>query len=168
MLWKQESFLILGPIGLPGLMYTAIIHRVDETGVQITLGLLGVVAIVVAVAIGWWWWQRKRVEQAEGWLQAEATIESGGLEGTAQGRARLPTFAFSYQIAGKYYSGRFALLRYTADPDRALIDRMIGRKLQVRYDPRRPEVWFIPDKVIKGCKVEQKMGPHFIALYPKN
>ncbi len=140
----------------------------DETGVQIILGLLGIVAIVVAIAIGWWWRQRKRMEEAEGWLPVEATIETGGLEAAAQGRARLPTFAFSYRIAGKYYSGRFALLQDTADPDRSLIDRMIGRKLQVRYDPRRPEVWFIPDKVIEGCKVEQKMGPHFIGLYPKN
>jgi Protein of unknown function (DUF3592) len=148
-------------------MCTAIIHRVDETGVQITLGLLAVVAIVAAVAVGWWWGQRKRVEESEGWLQAEATIESGGLEGTAQGRARLPTFAFSYEVAGKYYSGRFALLQHAADPDRSLRDRMIGRKLQVRYDPRRPEVWFIPAKVIEGCEVEQKMGPHFIALHPK-
>jgi len=165
---ETRAFSGTGTIGLPELMYTAIIHRMDETGVQITLVLLGLVAIVVAVAIGWWWRQRKRVEETEGWFQTEATIESGGLEGTAQGRARLPTFAFSYQIAGKYYSGRFALLRHTADPDRSLIDRMIGRKLQVRYDPRRPEVWFIPDKVIEGCKVEQKVGPHFIALYPKN
>jgi len=143
-------------------------HRVDQTGVLITLGLLGVVAVVVAVAIGWWWWLRKRVEEAEGWLQAEATIESGGLEGTAQSWARLPTFAFSYRIAGRYYSGRFVLFRYRTDPDSSLIERMIGRKLQVRYDPRRPEVWFIPDKEIEGCKVEQKIGPHFIAFYPKN
>jgi hypothetical protein len=140
---------------------------VDETGVQITLGLLGVVAIVVAIAIGWWWWQRKRVEETEGWLQTEASIESGGLEGAAQGRVRLLTFTFSYQIAGKYYSGRFALLRHTADPESSLIDRMIGRKIQVRCDPRRPEVWFIPEKVIEGCKVAQRMGPHFSALYPK-
>jgi Protein of unknown function (DUF3592) len=141
---------------------------VDETGVQIIFGLLGVVAVVVVVAAGWWWWQRKRVEETEEWLQAEATIESGRLEGTAQGRIKLPTFAFSYQIAGKYYSGRFALMPYTTHPEISFIDRMIGRKLQVRYDPRCPEVWFIPDKVIEGCKVEQKMGPHVIGFYPKD
>jgi hypothetical protein len=38
--------------------------------------------------------------------------------------------------------------------------RMIGRKLQVRYDPARPDVWFIPDALIGGCKIEQKLAPH--------
>jgi hypothetical protein len=117
--------------------------------------------------LGWWWWQRKRVEEIEGWLQAEATIESGGLEGTAQGRAGCRHSRSLIRLPGGITRVASLFLRYTANPYRSLIDRMIGRKLQVRYDPRRPEVWFIPNKVIEGCKVEQKMNPHFIALYPK-
>lgn len=156
------------PAGLSGADVNSIIQRVDETGVEITLGLLGVIAVVGAVALGLRWWRRKGVEKAEGWPAAEATLESGGLEEVAQGRSRLPTFAFSYQVAGKYYSGRFALVPYPTDAERSLIDRMIGRKLQVRYDPRHPELWFIPDKMIEGCKVEQKMGPHVIGFYPKD
>jgi len=140
---------------------------VDETGELIALGVLAVVAVVVAIATDWWRRQRKRVEETEAWPQAEATIESGRLEATAQGRVNVPTFAFSYQTAGKYYSGRFGLMPHTTDSD-SIIDRMIGRKLQVRYDPSRPEVWFIPDKVIEGCKVEQRMGPHVTGFYPKN
>lgn len=154
-------------ISLPGADLNSDNSAVDKTGELIALGVLGVVAVVVAVGAGWWWWQRKRVEETERWPQAEATIESGSLEAPAQGRFNLPTFAFSYQAAGKYYSGCFGLMPHTTDSD-ALIDRMIGRKLQVRYDPSRPEVCFIPDRVIEGCEVEQKMGPHVAGFYPKN
>ncbi|HWH58036.1 MAG TPA: hypothetical protein VN682_10420 [Terriglobales bacterium] len=83
-------------------------RAVHETGQMIALGALGVVAVVAAVGGSWLWGQRKRVEQTERWSQAEATIESGRFEAPAQGRVSLPTFAFSYNVAGNYYSGRFA------------------------------------------------------------
>src|SRR6185437_10264305 len=106
-------------------------RAVHETGQMIALGALGVVAVVAAVGCSWLWGQRKRVEQTERWPQAEATIESGRFEAPAQGRVSLPTFAFSYNVAGNYYSGRFALMPHTTD-SASLIERMIGRKLQVR------------------------------------
>jgi hypothetical protein len=45
---------------------------------------------------------------------------------------------------------------------------MIGRKLQVSYDPRRPEAWFIPDEYIEGCTVEQQLSPHLVNFEPIN
>ena len=80
----------------------------------------------------------------------------------------LPVFAFSYVVKGEYYSGRFALMPYTNDPGPSLFGRMIGRKLEIAYDARNPEAWFIPDELIEGCKVQQKLGPHFAVLYPKD
>jgi hypothetical protein len=141
-------------------------ERMDQTGVDITLGLLGVVMVVVIVFAWEWRRQRRSVEEAGTWPIIDATIESGALEGTAQSRAVLPTFAFSYQISGQYYSGRFGLMPTNTD-SQALIDALIGRKLQLRYDPLRPEVWFIAEERIEGCKVEQKLGPHVVGLYPK-
>jgi len=41
-----------------------------------------------------------------------ATIQTGALEVVTSTRfnaVRLPAFAFSYQVRGEYYSGRFAL-----------------------------------------------------------
>ena len=66
----------------------------------------------------------------------------------------VPVFAFSYEFSGNYYSGRFALSHSSTDPDE-LIRQMIGRKLQIRYNPSAPETWFIPDEQIAGGKVEQ-------------
>jgi hypothetical protein len=45
---------------------------------------------------------------------------------------------------------------------------MIGRKLIVYYDPAHPDRWLIRDEMIEGCKVEQKMGPHLVGLYPND
>jgi hypothetical protein len=139
----------------------------DQTGVYISLGLLSIVMAVVVVFAWEWRRQRRSVEEAGTWPVTEATIESGAVERTAESRAVLPTFAFSYQIVGEYYSGRFGLI--PADTDSAaLIDPMIGRKLQLRYNPLQPAVWFIADERIEGCKVEQKLGPHVVGLYPKD
>jgi hypothetical protein len=127
----------------------------------VLLGLVG--ALIVQ-----WKWRRRRAQLAKQWPISEATIESGAVE--VVGRARnmkveLPVFAFSYRVGKDYYSGHFALLPYITDPGESLIGRMIGRKLQVRYDPKDAAVWFIPDELIEGCKVEQKISRN-LANYP--
>jgi hypothetical protein len=143
----------------------------DQTGIYLSLGALGIVAVVVIV-MAWWWHREKRnTEIAQSWPTAEATIESGALENVTDSSAKaplvLPVLAFSYQVLGNYYSGRFALSHINTEKDE-LIRRMIGRKLQVRYNPTSPAIWYIPDEHIEGCKVEQRIGPHIVALYPKD
>lgn len=131
-----------------------------------------VISLVVLLCLVWlavnWWWQRRSARQTAGWSLSEATIESVKDEivnhSGRGGTITLPVLAFSYQVSGEYYSGRFALYPYITDLGD--MTRMIGRKLQVRYNPAHPEMWFIPDKLMEGCKVEQKMDPHLINLYP--
>ncbi len=144
----------------------------DET----LLGVILVVAAAVSIAVAAWLlsWHRERnlVQQTEQWLPVEAKIESGGLEGTHDsGKTFLPTFAFSYQVSGEYYSGRFSLMPKPF-PSKAtielLIGQMIGRKLLLRYHPDHPEVWFITDEFIEGLKVEQKIGAHVLHSYYPN
>jgi Protein of unknown function (DUF3592) len=139
------------------------------------LGVLLVVVGAVSVAVVAWLvsqYKRRRLAlEAAQWIPVEATIESGALEGTHEsGRVVLPTFAFSYKVSDQYYSGRFSLRanlsRALAEP---MIGKMIGRKVLVRYDPKRPEEWFIPDKLIDGYSVEQSLGSHAIHDYsPRN
>lgn len=140
------------------------------------LAVVFVVAGSVAVAVTAWvvslYRQRQLLEQAEQWLPVEARIESGALEGTHEsGKILLPTFAFSYQVSGEYYSGRFSLMPKafpTTEILESIIDRLSGRKLLVRYQPAHPGVWFIPDEFIDGLKVEQKIGSHVIHDYYPN
>jgi hypothetical protein len=143
---------------------------------KMLLAVVFVVAGSVAVAVTAWvvslYRQRQLLEQAEQWLPVEARIESGALEGTHEsGKILLPTFAFSCQVSGEYYSGRFSLMPKafpTTEILESIIDRMSGRKLLVRYQPAHPEVWFIPDEFIDGLKVEQKIGSHVIHDYYPN
>lgn len=118
-------------------------------------------------------WRRSVSKSAAKWPSVDGIIESGKLEQVAGGgrnpKVILPVFAFSYQVAGEYYAGRFALLPYITDPfvaDSAFVEHMIGRKVQVNHDPLKPEVWFIADKLIEGCKVEQKFSGDWIDYSP--
>ena len=118
-------------------------------------------------------WRRRVSKKAGQWPSVEGTIESGKLEQVAGGgrspKVILPVFAFSYQVGGEYYSGRFALLPYITDPfvtDSSFVEHMIGRKVQVNHDRLKPEVWFIADKLIEGCKVEQNFSGDWIDYAP--
>ncbi|HEV2325353.1 MAG TPA: hypothetical protein VGS10_15480 [Terracidiphilus sp.] len=136
----------------------------DATGVAILL----ITLFLLSLPAGWWLWQFRRVEHAKRWPSTEATIRSGDKEVAStpgRGVLRLPVFAFSYKVNEEYYSGYFTLMP-NMEPGESLIKRMIDRKLRVQYDPRRPSVYFIPDSVIEGCDVRQKMDPHLVSVYP--
>jgi hypothetical protein len=142
----------------------------DNTLLGVVLLVAGAVSVAVLAWVISWYRQRKLVQQAAKWIPVEGRIESGALEGMHEsGKIVLPTFAFSYQVSDESYSGRFSL---RANISRALaesrIERMIGRKLFLRYDPNHPGMWFIPDEFIDGYKVEQKVGSHGIRDYSPN
>jgi Protein of unknown function (DUF3592) len=138
------------------------------------LGVVLVVAIAVTTAVVAWaisqYRTRKLVQRAGQWLPVEGKIESGALEGTHEsGKVVVPTFAFSYQVSEQYYSGHFSLRANLSKVlAESMIDQMIGRKLLLRYDPDHPEVWFIPDELINGYEVEQKISSHAIHDYSPN
>jgi len=130
-------------------------------------------ASVILTLLGIKVWRRRMSRKATKWPCVEGTIESGKLEHVAGNRRGpeviLPVFAFSYRVGTEYYSGRFALLPYITDPfvsDSSFVEHMIGRKVQVNHDPLKPEVWFIADKLIEGCKVEQKFSGNWIDYSP--
>ena len=131
--------------------------------------LVSVILIFLGIRI----WRRRVFRTATKWPCVKGTIESGKLEQAAGGgkhpKVILPVFAFSYRVGTEYYSGRFALLPYITDPfvaDSSFVEHMIGRKVQVNHDPLKPEVWFIADKLIEGCKVEQKFSGNWIDYSP--
>jgi hypothetical protein len=134
----------------------------------ITLLLFG---FGIPAFIGWLCWQLYLKHKAKSWPSTEATVQSGDTEvvhSSEYGAIRLPCFAFTYIVDGDRQSGYFSLRPYTTDPGEGLIQRMVNRKLQILYNPAKPEEWYIPTDLIEGCKVEQKMGPHIFGLYPKD
>jgi hypothetical protein len=68
-------------------------------------------------------------------------------------RERLPFFAFSYVVDSEYYSGRFGL-RVAEDRANTLMRELVGTKITVRYDPKRPSVFSLPDELsVDGFRV---------------
>jgi hypothetical protein len=114
------------------------------------------------------------VRRARKWPSVEGRIEFGQLEQVAGGRSGvviLPVFSFSYQVAGEYYAGRFALSPYITDPfvtNSSFIQHMVGRTVRVTYNATQPEVWHIADKLIEGCKVEQRFSNELVSYAPRD
>lgn len=137
---------------------------------------MGILAVMLSIPFPiflflWGRWQKSKLTKAKQWPKTEATIQTGAIEVVAPTLGsviRLPVFAFSYQVGGEYYSGRFALMPYTVQYDDSLVNRMIGRKLLICYDSAHPDRCLIPDDMIDGYKVKQKMGPHLLDYYPSD
>ena len=140
----------------------------DAVGVAILAGLL----CIVGLSIAWWRWQQLRMIKAQKeWPRTDATIQSARLETVASGRGSkiiLPVFGFSYKVNDDYYSGYFSLMPYTVEYEDSILARMTNRVLPVCYNPEHPEKWLLPEQMIEGYKVEQKMGPHMLRFYPRN
>ena len=151
-----------------------IICRVDKTLVIVASLVAATVPVAFAAWAVSWYRQRRILERAKMWPASEATVQAGAFEGTREsGKLVLPTFTFSYQVSGEYYSGRFCLLpERTFFPEPfipSITTRLVGRRLLLRHDPNRPEVWFIADETIEGYRVGQKIGMHVVhSYYPKD
>lgn len=134
-------------------------------------GFAGVILLAIsAYFIGRMVWRNKRVETAQTWPTTDATVQSGEMETVAEGRYRdvvLPCFAFSYVVAGEYYSGRFALLS-NRGLDGSLIHRMKGRVFTIHYNPEHPATYYIPGEQMEGCDIEQRLSDRLVNLYPKD
>lgn len=134
---------------------------------------LGIAMLVVMLAVVggiFYRFVRKmnQVDDAKLWPGTEATIQTGKVEVVAHtryGNIALPCFAFSYIVAGDYYSGRFALLARGDQAD-VLLKKLVDQKLRVNYDPKQPSTWHIPHELIEGCQVEQKISAELVKLYP--
>jgi hypothetical protein len=111
------------------------------------------VAIVVIYAAARSLWIGKRYRNASDWPITEATIQSGQIEQYGKGTF-FPCFAFSYIVAGEYYSGRF-FLGVPRDDAKAKIKGMIDRKFEVHYNPKDVTDRYIPVSVIDGYNVDR-------------
>ena|ERR1700760_4701675 len=127
-------------------------------------------ALLLLLVCGWTW-RSIRLRSTKTWAETQGTVESGAFENVQGGRylkAVLPVFAFSYVVKGEHYSGRFSLLPYSNDLGDSIIKLIVGNKVPVRYNPVRPDQWFVDQRFMQGYKVEQKIGPPFDRLYPKD
>ena len=99
----------------------------------------------------------RRVKHAADWPETEATIQSAEMElveRVGHLRELLPFFAFSYVVDGEHYSGRFGLRVAAEDSASTLMNEWVDTKIAVRYDPKRPSVFSLPDELsVDGFRV---------------
>jgi hypothetical protein len=125
------------------------------SGVLVYL-VAGVVVVVAFGRVYAAYVEKNRLKGAVDWPEAEATIRSGNVRLVGRGGHRtqkLPFFAFSYEVDGEYYSGRFGL---QVDEERAgqLSRDLVDTKITVRYDPKRPETYCLPEELpVEGYRV---------------
>jgi hypothetical protein len=106
--------------------------------------VLGALALAVRLLLR----QQRRADEAEQWPETEATIQSVGKVVVGRGGA-LDVADFSYKVNEEYYSGRVIVSRSSSSRDGSPRD-LIDRKIQVRYDPRKPEKCSVPSTEVGG------------------
>ena len=116
-------------------------------------------AIVVIVAFGRVYvsyLEKRRLKGAVDWPETEGIIRSATVRLISRAGYRtqkLPFFAFSYEVDGEYYSGRFGL---QVEEERAgpLSRDLVDTRITVRYDPKRPETYCLPEELpVEGYRV---------------
>jgi hypothetical protein len=111
----------------------------------IALWTLVVLAIVVASYL------RRPVspKKAANWPVAEATIQSVDRVGVHTGQRYIDVGEFSYTVNDEYYSGKLRISRSFSTHDGSPGD-LVNQKIQVRYDPAKPEQFSVPQAEIGG------------------
>jgi len=92
-----------------------------------------------------------RPEEAANWPVTEGTIQSvTNITFRTAERSDL-TYAgdFSYHVNDEYYSGKVRISRSFSAHNHSAED-LINQKIQVRYNPRRPEKFFVPQAELGG------------------
>jgi len=92
-----------------------------------------------------------RPEKAANWPVTEGTIQSVGKVIVPGERNSPPTDVcdFSYIVNDEYYSGRLTISRSFSTHDRAPKD-LINQKIQVGFNPRKPEKFSVPQTELGG------------------
>lgn len=110
----------------------------------IVLVLCGCVLSVIAIVR-----QPANPKKAANWPETEATIQSVGTVRVSAGRNSysLDIGDFSYVFNDNYYSGRLKLSPTFSTHD-AQPRKLVGRKFHVRYNPRKPERYYVPQQEV--------------------
>lgn len=117
----------------------------SEVAVVLVVALL-LLAIVVVFIV------RRQVsaKKAANWPVSEATIQSVRIAYFGKNTGN-PIYVgdFSYAVEGEYYSGTVAISSSFSTGDAETRD-LVNRKIQVRYNPRKPEQFLVPQQETGG------------------
>jgi len=115
--------------------------------------LFGIVFLAlgaVALFVLWLVRQPSPEDNPRNWPVTEATIQSvGKVIGYGRGSYPLDVGDFSYVVNDEYYSGR-AMISRSFSTHGASPKDLINQKIQVRYNPRKPEKYDVSQSDVGG------------------
>jgi hypothetical protein len=112
-------------------------------------------------------WRRAHPNKAEAGLVAEGTIQSVSKVLVRAGRYShsVDVGDFSYIVNDEYYSGRLTISRSFSTHDASLED-LVNQKIQVRYDPQKPESYYVPQQELGGFLLDPYDEPNASDIGP--
>ena len=126
-----------------------------------------VILTAVAIYLAYWvirsipyWLKRSR---SDGWPSVPATIqtcdvrtrENSGFGAVFRNIAYECVFGYEYFAAGERYSGYFVQATVTEGIGNQVRTQLLGRHVNVRYDPANPGVSLVEETVVGGRPVLQ-------------
>lgn len=98
-------------------------------------------------------------KKAANWPSTEGTIQTMRVVYVPSGRATRPLDVgdFSYTVSDEYYSGTLAASS-SFSTDHAAPRDLVNQKIQVRYNPRKPEQFSVPQQEIGGFLLDPYDG----------
>ncbi|HEY1262897.1 MAG TPA: DUF3592 domain-containing protein [Terriglobales bacterium] len=112
---------------------------------------VGVVAAAAAIGTLKVWMHKWR---AASWPTTQGTVMSAGARTAMDERGIVGELAYSYQVAGDYYSGFHHLQAGTEDEAEFRVAGWNGRTVVVRYDPGDPS----KSLLLKGDQPGSQLG----------
>jgi hypothetical protein len=106
--------------------------------------LLGIIAVVKLVQDR----EDEEVAETASWSEAEATIQDARIEQHDRYHW-YPVFSFSYTAGGEYLSGEVCA-EVEGNEAHDLMEKLVGTKFMINFDPQNPSSWYIPDGAIEG------------------
>ena len=122
--------------------------------VMTPLQLIIIVLAVLAILIIWLVWRYTHPNKAEAWPSTDGTIQSVNTVVVHAGRNSysVEVADFSYSVDDEYFSGRLTI---TSTPSNGELSTrsLIHQRVQVHYNPRRPDKFSIAQNEIGGFSV---------------
>ena len=111
----------------------------------VLVGVLLLVSVMVFIARG-----PVSAKRAVNWPVAEATIQLVRIAYFGKNTGN-PIYVgdFSYTVGDEYYSGTLAISN-SFSTGNATTGDLVGQKIQVRYNPRKPEQFSVPQQEAGG------------------
>ena len=125
-------------------------------GLSLTTLISLIIVAIAIVQLARRWIKSGQIQaNSSAWPEIEATIQTVSLEPT-NGRSHdlVPCAAFSYQVNGEYYSGRFALA-VSGEEAEDVAKQIKDSKVSILYNPISPSEFLIPLEQLHGYDLKQ-------------